>query len=225
MDPAEKTASVLCCLLCLACGSSTREPARAQPNEAERNASPQPGPNDQMPEIERENFSWDGSSWKTTVALPMWAGFQSRGGPYGARDSDSPSEGRIEVVFAPEGRDESRLEDSEIQLVRHAVRNAAQMQTALLEGLLARYQSIREEYGGPAVRSVDEFRSLIGLHTIHVHQIARGGVPYVGFELGCTWDDEHGLGVLMHGTRVVEIGHADTAFLLWIATRDAGAKG
>jgi hypothetical protein len=29
------------------------------------------------------------------------------------------------------------------------------------------------------------------------------------------------LGVLMHGTRVVKIGGADTAFLLWIAEEDA----
>jgi hypothetical protein len=45
--------------------------------------------------------------------------------------------------------------------------------------------------------------------------------PYVGFEFGCTWDDEHGLGVLMHGERVVDVGGAETAFLLWIAERDA----
>jgi hypothetical protein len=65
-------------------------------------------------------------------------------------------------------------------------------------------------------------RPLIGLHALHVHPVEKDGLPYVGFELGCTWDHEHGLGVLMHGPRVVDIGGADTAFLLWIATRDAG---
>ena len=30
-----------------------------------------------------------------------------------------------------------------------------------------------------------------------------------------------GLGVLMHGSRVVEVGDADTAFTLWIAKQDA----
>jgi len=39
--------------------------------------------------------------------------------------------------------------------------------------------------------------------------VEKDGIPYVGFEFGCTWDEEHGLGVLMHGTRTVEIG--DTA--------------
>jgi hypothetical protein len=38
-------------------------------------------------------------------------------------------------------------------------------------------------------------------------------------EFGCTWDKEHGLGVMTHQTLVIEIGGADTAFLEWIAKR------
>ena len=79
------------------------------------------------------------------------------------------------------------------------------------------------------VADAGDFRRLTGLHAVHVHQVAlralndelADGVPYVGFEFGCTWDDEHGLGILMHGQRAVEIGGADTAFLLWIAEQDA----
>jgi hypothetical protein len=72
------------------------------------------------------------------------------------------------------------------------------------------------------VEDARSFQTLIGLHTIYVHQVQKAGLPYVGFEFGCTWDTEHGLGALMHGARVVEIGGAETAFLLWIAERDAG---
>lgn len=181
-----------------------------------------------MPDLTRDDFSWDDYFWKTTVSLPMWSGFQSRRGPYGSRDSDSPSDGRIEVVFAPEGRENSPLRESEIQLVRWAVQNALQMQRALLNGLLECYPSLREKYDGfvepedmPPVRGVDDFRCLIGLHSMNVHPLEKDGAPYVGFEFGCTWDSEHGLGVLMHANRVVEIGGADTAILLWIAERDA----
>ena len=71
------------------------------------------------------------------------------------------------------------------------------------------------------VKSQDDFRNLIGLHSVNVHPLQKDGMPYIGFELGCTWDPEHGLGVLMHGNRVVEIGGADTAILLWIAEKDA----
>ena len=73
----------------------------------------------------------------------------------------------------------------------------------------------------PDVSNIDDFRDLIGLHTVYIHQIDKNGVPYIGFEFGCTWDDEHGLGVLMNGNDIVETGGADTAFLLWIAEEDA----
>lgn len=76
----------------------------------------------------------------------------------------------------------------------------------------------------PDVSSGEDFRRLIGLHIVHVHQLLKEGIPYIGFEFGCTWDGEHGLGILMHGTRVVEVGDADTAFTLWIAEEDAGVE-
>jgi hypothetical protein len=63
--------------------------------------------------------------------------------------------------------------------------------------------------------------ALIGLHDVYVHQVLKDGLPYVGYEFGCTWDGEHGLGVLVHGTRVVEVGGAQTAMTLWIAKQDA----
>lgn len=34
----------------------------------------------------------------------------------------------------------------------------------------------------------------------------------MGFELDCNWDEEHGLGVLMHKNRVVKVGQADVSF-------------
>lgn len=45
-----------------------------------------------------------------------------------------------------------------------------------------------------------------------------------GFRVRVQVDPEHGLGVLTHDTRVVEVGGADTAILLWIARRDAEAN-
>jgi hypothetical protein len=103
------------------------------------------------------------------------------------------------------------------------------MRDAMLQRLLVEYPTIRERYEGfvddpgdiPHVNDVNGFRRLIGLSSVHVHPVVRDEMPYVGFEFGCTWDNEHGLGVLMHGTRVVKLGGADTSFLLWIAEEDA----
>jgi len=101
----------------------------------------------------------------------------------------------------------------------------------LLTHLVDEYPKLQEQYGYrgrdkkelmPDVLVETDLRKLIGLHTVHIHQVSKNGVPYAGYEFGCTWDDEHGLGILMNGTRPVEIGGADAAFLLWIAEKDAG---
>ena len=81
----------------------------------------------------------------------------------------------------------------------------------------------RAEYM-PDISSLRDLERLVGLYAVNVHQIDKGGVPYLGFEFGCTWDDEHGCGVFMHGTRLVHLGGADTAFTLWMAEQDADAS-
>jgi len=183
-----------------------------------------------MPELTSTDFAWDGF-WKAAVRLPTWQGFQSRRGPYGSKDTGHPSDGSAALIFAPEGRDESPLTDSELRLARWAVQHAREMQSSLLERLLSEYPAIQKKYRGfaqvddlPPVRSSHDFKGIIGLHGVNVHPIDHQGLPYVGLEFGCSWDREHGLGVLMHGTRVVEIGGADTAILLWIAEKDAGIE-
>ena len=63
---------------------------------------------------------------------------------------------------------------------------------------------------GPIVSYLQmTFRSLIGLYNVNIHPLVEDGPsPYLGYEFGCSWDVEHGLGVLMHGLRVVEVGGA-----------------
>ena len=176
-------------------------------------------------------FSWDECFWSAQVALPSWRGFQSRRGPYGSVDRSAPSDGVVEHIFAPEGRGEEPLTAWELAIVQWLLDRETAVCSAALDAVYGNYEQLREAYGFeeeertefmPDLRRKEDLTALIGLHSVHVHQISGSGVPYVGFELGCTWDPEHELGVLMHGTRVVEVGGADTAMLLWIAERDAG---
>jgi hypothetical protein len=174
-------------------------------------------------------FSWMGPSGQAKAQLASWVGYQTRNGPYGSISSDSPSDGVVKI-YAPD-RDESPPTEQDRASVQWLLDHEAEVASAVLKGLLAEYPRLQEDYGYegaeretymPDVSSAEDFRQLIGLHNVHVHQLLKEGPPYVGYEFGCTWDEEHGLGVLMHGMRVVEVGGADTAFTLWIAKRDAG---
>jgi hypothetical protein len=61
----------------------------------------------------------------------------------------------------------------------------------------------------PEVRSPDDLKRLIRLHELRVLGLSKDGCSLIGFCFHCCWDIEHGLGALVHGTRVVEVGEND----------------
>lgn len=168
------------------------------------------------------NFVWDDYFWTSKTKLPAWAGFRA--------GSRKPSDGIVQIVFAPEGRGEGELTAEELRLMDQFVKNEPEISKSVLAHLVKEYPKLQSQYGYsgvekeqimPDIRSEADLRALVCLHTVNIHQISNKAAPYVGYQFHCTWDEEHGLGILMHGTRLVEIGGADTAILLWIATKDA----
>lgn len=148
------------------------------------------------------DFTWDRFWWSTRLDLPDWNGFGGASGPF-------------EVVFAPEGRDDAPLDEDEIALVQWLSDHRRETFDAVISALVGEF---------PEVASEADLRSRVELESVNVHQVVAGGLPYLGFSLRCDWDEEHGAGVLLHGTRVVETGDQDTALLLWIAEQDAESR-
>ena len=74
----------------------------------------------------------------------------------------------------------------------------------------------------PDIKRNDDLRDMIGLGIVHVLSIAKDGHAYIGFEMGCTWDEEHGVGVMTHMGRVVGVGQGDMGFDSSAAENDGG---
>jgi len=167
--------------------------------------------------------------WGTEIRLPSWAGYQSRNGPSGAIDRPEPSDGTVALIFAPEGRGLEPLSEQEVRLVSWFEQHEPMVSDAVKAAIIgwcspqSTDRKARFDFGDdfPVIRTDQDLRESVGLYAVNIHQLDVGGMPYVGYEFGCEWEDEHGLGVLMHGTRVVDVGFADTAILLWIAEADA----
>lgn len=170
--------------------------------------------------------------WTTELTLPEWAGFQSRLGPFGSIDRDGPSDGRTRLSFGPYGRESGPLSDRDLRLIHWFEANHSRQAEAVLTAILAAMPLLRatrpDETGLfglegdlPGPHAAVDLRRMIGLHHVLIHQLDHAGLPYVGYVFGCDWDDGQGLGVLMHGSRAVDVGGSDVAFLMWIAERDA----
>ncbi|MBW8483618.1 DUF4259 domain-containing protein [Actinomadura parmotrematis] len=150
------------------------------------------------PEISAGAFFWDEFFWKAHLV--------SEGGGPATRIS-------AELIYAPEGREDGPLTDAEHAAIAWTVAHLPALWNAARPAVLAEFRDARDDLG-------DEAREGSTLTGVNIHPLSKGGMPYVGLQFACGWDEEHGTGVLMHGTRVVRRGGADTAVLLWMAEQD-----
>jgi hypothetical protein len=176
-------------------------------------------------------LEWDQFFWAGDVVLRSWAGFQSRRGAYGSVSSRDESDGSARLTITPEKDDAPTPPlPEQVRAFQFLLGNEHSLSISVLAAIFSEYPTLRNSYDYdeeeavelmPEIERAEQLRSLIGLSNIHVLSVAKDGVAYLGFEFGCTWDNEHGLGVMTHRDRVVEVGGADTSFLAWIAERDA----
>ncbi|MBN9382243.1 MAG: hypothetical protein J0H74_15850 [Chitinophagaceae bacterium] len=164
------------------------------------------------------------------VQLPVWAGFQSRQGVYASVDSSIPSDGTVQLHLGSDAVvDNPTISPAQVAAYHYLIDRQAQVQDAILTSLLGQYKNLQVLYDYepeeaqqfmPDVLDLSGFRTLIGLSSVHILEVSRDDVAYVGYGFGCIWDDEHGLGIMTHQDRIIEIGGIDTSFLTWVAKQD-----
>ena len=179
-------------------------------------------------------LQWNEFFWVGDVILPSWAGYQSRGGAYGSVSSHATSNGRALLTVAPEDEDARTPPlPEQVGAFQWLLDNEPAIAASVLRSLFAAYPEWRNSFGYdaelmaelmPEIDRAEQLQTLIGLSNVHILSVAKDGIAYIGFQFGCTWDEEHGLGVMTHRDRVVEVGGADTSFLAWIAEDDAGLQ-
>jgi len=187
-------------------------------------------------------LTWSGRFWKCRTVLQSWRGFQSRQGSYGAVSSQAESDGTVRLSVTPPGSARAQPPSAEqASAYRHLLDHEDEIRDAVLHVIFDAYPAMRARYPyGPALAATEmplldrpeQLRALVGLSVVHVLNVAKGGVAYVGFEFGCTWEEEHGLGVMTHLGRIIEVplmggakvGHADLASEEWIAQEDAKSE-
>jgi hypothetical protein len=177
-------------------------------------------------------LQWDDYGWAGKITLPSWAGFQARGGAYGSRSAKKPSDGTARLHVAVEDDEAQTLPtQAQTQAMQHLLHNEAAVAGVVLQAIFeiypdekAAYEDAYDEEEGetlPTINKPSGLRTLMGLSNVHLLYVQKDGTAYIGFEFGCVWEEEHGVGVMTHLGRIVEVGQADCSFLEWIAERDA----
>jgi len=182
-----------------------------------------------FPPLKREMHEWAGKD-----VIPAWAGTQERHGAYTSRSSAKPSKGSIVLNIPRLDEDDANpMPPAPEQVAAYAYfkKNQAEVTEAIMAALLKDYTKTRRQWLKhdpdlelPEIKTTSEMRKNVGLGTLHMFDIAKKGIAYFGLELGCTWDDEHGAGVVLHKSRVVAVGQADISFTQDYATENGGKK-
>jgi hypothetical protein len=156
----------------------------------------------------------DGADDDIWIILPPWAGFSD------GRSKAASGEVRLGVGGDATGAEEVGPEQR--AAYRLVTRSALKNQRMILDAIALAWKDLVRGADVPLPTKVDRaaLRDLVSLRSVHIHWAHAAKVAYVGYELACAWDTEHGIGVMTHEDRVVETGHADTAILGWIAERD-----
>lgn len=153
------------------------------------------------------------NGWMTSFVLPVWKEF-------GCENSLEDAAGeKLFVVLQPE-------EDSSPEEI------GADAYSTALEWILGNSEAIREaslasifsyihdtligEYGldDPElleIKSPSQLKTEIDPSYLRLFPYSKNGVPYFALEFECSWDPEHGCGVMFYGNDVVDVGVSDSA--------------
>lgn len=173
--------------------------------------------------------------WMTALPLPHLARFRAAGSPAPAkgyaRDDLVAEPGEVIAFFENDDGSCEAPEAMMIAAARWLLANEAAFYGAVRDALLADLPRLRAEQDSivlpddafllPSQWTEETMHALVRLNGVTFHPVA--GAPYIGLDFGCAWDAEHGYGMMMAGTDVVETGGADVGGLSWIAARHAAA--
>ena len=174
------------------------------------------------------------NEWVGTGVLKAWAGTQERHGAYTSRSSSKASKGTVAIQIERPRDDEDDIHPQppaaeQVAAYAHGMAHDAAVAAAVMKALVADYKKTRRRWlkqdanlDLPVIDTPEAMRQHVGLGTLHMHGHAKDGLAYYGLELGCTWDEEHGAGVILHGSRVVAVGQADTSFDPHAVEKDGG---
>lgn len=83
-----------------------------------------------------------------------------------------------------------------------------------------KYEEEEKDMYMPNISDKSQLKKLISPSKIFIHNISVDNLPYIGIQFNCTWDDEHGLGILCYKNRIIKMGGSEIAFMSWIAEKD-----
>ena len=163
-----------------------------------------------IPNMEKNDIFWEGS-----IQLTEWEKF------FGNKLDVKLNVGGDSIVEV--------ITEIHENTFNYFVEKQANILDIAINEIYLNYPSWQEEYGYdedeklslmPNLTCIEDLKKLIKPQKIYIMDVETDNIAYCGIEFQCRWDEEHGLGLMIHKSRIVKVGGADTAFMTWIAEED-----
>ena len=176
------------------------------------------------------NFKFNGD-WEFEFQFDAFKGLQSRRGAYTSLSSKGSSDGMVRVVIEDELNDAPDPYPEQINAINYLIENPDKIKQTLFKALEKQYPKFKKLYGYdkddeehqkdfPPISALGDFKNVFSVNCAFILTPYKNDIAYIGLGCRCTWDEEHGLGFLLHKNRCVNIGQADIAFSGWEALKD-----
>jgi hypothetical protein len=158
------------------------------------------------------------------VNLKAWSGFISSKWFLLPKNSESEDcDGIVKITLHCKSDNVESPSEFQNRALVYLIENQEEMQAKIITALITEFPKIAKNCDYldskdnelPIVTELVQLKKLIGLSTIHINDKEKDGIAYVGYQFRCVWDGEHGLGIMTHRDRIIEIGGADSSFA-WV---------
>ena len=166
-------------------------------------------------------FEFDGN-WTTDYQFEAFKGLQSRGGSYTSKSSEKESDGTVSLTMNDDTSESPDPSQEQVNAINYLIKNSDEVKKVMRKGIDSIYEDLKNQYGYdenepetkkwfPIIDRLEDYDKVFGVGNVFIQLPSKDDYSYVGIECGCTWDEEHGLGFLLHKNRLVGIGSADEA--------------
>jgi hypothetical protein len=179
----------------------------------------------------------DRNDWKGRDVLTAWIGYYTRDPDYDDEmneDEKAKADGAFEFEIERLDEDDTNPRPpAPEQLAAYAYlkEHQVELRDKILDAFVKLFHKVRKQWLKhdpdlelPGIESVEDMKENILFQTFYMHPYAKDGVAYTGLGFACTWDEEHGAGVLLHKDRIVDIGEGEQAFRTDEIEPDGGEK-
>ncbi len=179
----------------------------------------------------------DTNDWKGKDVLAAWIGYYTRDPDYTDEmnaEEKAKADGEFTFEFPRLDEDDQNPRPpapEQVAAYAYLKEHQIELRDKILERFLKLFHEARAvwlkddpDLELPKLETIDDMKENILFQQFYMHPYAKDGVAYFGLSFACTWDPDHGAGVLFHKDRIIDIGQAEQGFRTEECEADGGEK-